>query len=84
VWQLNNATFTRLGVLATTLPNGGTLGVYVNGKLLAKIGLASATTAYQKYVELPRMALTTGTIALVVTSADGKTVQLDGVVVSRT
>jgi len=30
------------------------------------------------------MALTTGTIALVVTSADGKTVQLDGVVVSRT
>jgi len=84
VWQLNNATFSRIGVLATTLPNGGTIGVYVDGRLRAKIGLASATTAYQQYVELPRMALTTGTIALVVTSADGKTVQLDGVVVSRT
>ena len=31
--------------LATTLPNGGTIGVYVDGRLRAKIGLASATTA---------------------------------------
>jgi hypothetical protein len=82
-WLLAGATFTRLGVLATTRPDGGTIAVLVNGKVVSRISLVSATTVYQKYVELPRVKLTTGPVQIVVTSATGRTVQLDGVVVSR-
>ena len=70
-------------MLATTRPDGGTIAVLVNGKVVSRISLVSATTVYQKYVELPRVKLTTGPVQIVVTSATGRTVQLDGVVVSR-
>jgi hypothetical protein len=84
VWRLDRATFTRLGVLAATSPTGGSLQVLVNGKVAGRLSLVSATPVAQRYLELPRLPLTTGSIQLVVTSATGRTVQLDGVVVSRT
>ena len=82
-WTLSSATFTRIGVLATAMPNGGTLIVRVNGKTVGAVRLANPTVAFQTYVEIPRLPLTTGSVSLVVTSPDGHPVQIDGLVLSR-
>ena len=65
------------------LPNGGTLIVRVNGKTVGAVRLANPTVAFQTYVEIPRLPLTTGSVSLVVTSPDGHPVQIDGLVLSR-
>ena len=83
VWTLSSATFRRIGVLATAMPNGGSVLVLVNGKSIGTVKLANSTVAYKTYIEIPRLVLTTGSISLVVSSPDGHPVQIDGLVLSR-
>ncbi|HET7899561.1 MAG TPA: CHAP domain-containing protein, partial [Candidatus Nanopelagicales bacterium] len=78
-WKLSGVAATRLALVATTSPNGGRVAVWVNRTRVAVIDLSSPTVVYQKVFELPRFAAVSGaTVTLVVTSATGKDVQLDG------
>ena len=82
-WKLAGVTVDRIGVVATACRTCGSVTVWLNRTRLAVIDLSSPTTVYQKLVELPRFPLTTGVVTIVVTSPTGKTVQLDGLALSR-
>jgi hypothetical protein len=72
----------RVGIVATRGPGMGTVGVYVGTKLIGKISLAAASKHYRSLIVLPKFSFRTGTVTVkVLTSA--KTVQLDGLAVSR-
>ena len=83
-WKLAGVSADRIGIVATTCRTCGTVAVWMNRTRLAIVDLSSPTTLYQQLVVLPKFRLTTGVLTLVVTSPTGKTVQLDGVAVSRT
>ena len=82
-WTQSNATFTRVGVVATTCATCGTLTVLLNGKSIGVISLVSPTTKFQQLLTLPLLPLRTGMVSLVVTSPSTHLVQLDGVILSR-
>jgi len=82
-WAMAAVTTDRVGVLATTCPTCGSLNVYLGKKKIGTIGLTSPALAYQQLFVLPRFAKTTDRLVLVVGSADGKVVQLDGVAISK-
>ena len=83
-WKLDGVSTARLGLVATTCPTCGKVAVWVNRTRVGIIDLASPTIAYQQLVALPRIAVTSGTVTLVVVSETGRTVQLDGLATSRT
>lgn len=83
-WKLDGVSVARLGLVATTCPTCGKVAVWINRTRLAVVDLSSPTVAYQQLISLPRFAVTNGTVTLVVVSETGKTVQLDGLALSRT
>jgi len=85
-----NATMTRtggrldrVGIVATQCATCGIVGVYVAGKLIGKINLYSPMTKRQKLLLLPRFNSRTGPIVVMVLTA-GKSVQIDGLLISST
>ena len=82
-WRKAGVTTDRVGILATTCPTCGSVRVLLGTKLIGAIDLSSPALAYQQLFVLPRFAVRTGTLTLVVGSADGKLVQLDGVAISK-
>jgi alpha-tubulin suppressor-like RCC1 family protein len=76
------AALTRVALVATRCPTCGTVGVYVNGTSVGTINLYSTTTARQAVIALPPFSYRTGTVTLKVLSS-GKTVQVDGLGISR-
>jgi len=82
-WTMTGVTTDRVGVLATMCPTCGSINVYLGKKKVGTVDLTGPALAYQQLVVLPRFAVTTDRLTLVVGSADGKPVQLDGVAISR-
>lgn len=78
--KASNATLKRVGVVAQACPTCGVVGVYVGGSLVAKVNLASSTTA--RVVRQVTFSLRTGTVMLKVLTS-GKRVRVDGVALSR-
>jgi hypothetical protein len=76
------AALTRVAVVATRCPTCGTVGVYVNGSSVGTVNLYSATTVRQAVIALPPFSYRTGAVTLKVLSS-GKSVQLDGLGISR-
>ncbi len=83
-WKLEGVSVARLGLVATTCPTCGKVAVWINRTRVAVVDLSSPTLAYQQLVQFPRFAVTNGTVTLVVVSDTGKTVQVDGLALSRT
>jgi surface antigen len=73
----------RVALLATTCASCGTVGVYLNGVLLGKVSLVSATTRRDVLLTLPRFTLRATTVTVKVLTS-GRTVQVDGLGLSRT
>jgi hypothetical protein len=73
----------RVGVVATTCNHCGSVAVYVGVTKIGTISLYATTTHYQRLLQLPRFSLRTGTVTIKVLSS-GKTVQIDGLLTSRT
>jgi hypothetical protein len=74
----------RIALVATRCRGCGEVGVYTGGsKLIGKINLSNAKTVHQALLLLPKFPLKTTTITVKVLST-GKTVQIDGLGVSRT
>ena len=82
-WSLDAVTTGQVGILATRCATCGSVRVYVGTKLIGSVDLQSPTTEYQSLQMLPAFPRLTGRLTLVVSSATGRLVQLDGVVVSR-
>jgi alpha-tubulin suppressor-like RCC1 family protein len=76
------AVLTRVALVATRCPSCGTVGVYVNGSPVGTVNLYSATTLRQAVISLPPFSYRIGTVTLKVLST-GKTVQVDGLGISR-
>lgn len=72
----------RLALVATRCRTCGTVGVYLNGKLLHKVSLSAKTTQHRALVNLPRFSLRKTTVTIKVLSS-GKAVQIDGLATSR-
>jgi hypothetical protein len=83
-WKLAGVSTDRVGLVATTCKACGSVAVWLNRTRLGVIDLSSPTTVYQRLFELPRVPLTSGVLTIIVTSPTGKTVQLDGLALSRT
>ncbi len=84
-WKMTGVALDRIGVVATTCATCGSVSVWVNRVRVGVIDLSGPAVAYQQLVTFPRFAYTSGaTVTIVVTSAAGRTVQLDGIAVSRT
>lgn len=80
---LTNAQFDRLALVATKCSSCGKVAVYSGSTLLATINLYHATTEKKVLIALSKVSLRTANVRLrVVTS--GKTIQIDGLGVSRT
>lgn len=73
----------RIGVVATQCPTCGNVAIYVGATRIGGISLAKATTANRQVLMLPRFSLREGTVSIKVTST-AKSVQIDGLVTSRT
>jgi murein DD-endopeptidase MepM/ murein hydrolase activator NlpD len=85
-----NATLTRpgaqldrVGIVATKCSSCGIVGIYVGRTLIGKINLHAAGTAYRQVILLPKFTYRTGTV-IVKALTSGKTIQLDGLTISRT
>jgi hypothetical protein len=72
----------RLAIVATRCKTCGTVGVYAGTTLIKTINLHHAKTQHKVVIGLPSFALRTTTVRLKVLSS-GKTVQIDGLAVSR-
>jgi hypothetical protein len=72
----------QLGIVATKCLTCGSVAIYVNNQLIGNANLAAKTTQRKAVVMLPPFSYRTGTIVIRALSA-GKTVTIDGVVVSR-
>jgi hypothetical protein len=72
----------RVGVVATLCPTCGNISIYVGAKKIGSISLHSASTRYQRILMLPRFHLRSATVTVRVDS-HGKSVQLDGLISSR-
>ena len=70
----------RLHLLALRCPSCGKVGVYVGGKLVGTVSLASSTTS-RVTVALPTFSLTRATVTLKVLTS-GKLVRVDGLATS--
>ena len=79
----SGARLARVGVVATTCAKCGTVGVYVGGRWMGRLSLYSPAAHRQVILLLPRFSYRTGTVTLKTVST-GKTVQIDGLVISRT
>ena len=74
----------RVGIVATTCNHCGSVAVYVGAtKIGTTISLYATATHYQRLLLLPRFSLRTGTVTIKVLSS-GKTVQIDGLLSTRT
>jgi hypothetical protein len=83
-WTLASVTTDRVGIVASRCATCGSVNIFIGHTLVGAIDLQAATTSYQQLIMLPRFATRTGPLTLVVRSAAGRTVQLDGVVASKT
>jgi hypothetical protein len=80
---LTGAKADRLAVVATRCAGCGQIGVYEGTKLIAAIDLSGTGAARQTLFFLPAFPLSSAKISIVVLST-GKTVEIDGLGVSRT
>jgi hypothetical protein len=85
---VKGATLTRTGVsgrrlvlVYATIPDGATLGVYLDGVLLKQVPTASAATAYRRVTTIDFGAVKSGTIT--VRTLTGGRAYVDGLGVSR-
>ena len=83
VLSRTGARLDRVGIVATRCATCGTVGVYVDAKLIGEINLASSTTERQELVMLAPFSARLGTITIKTLTA-GKLVQVDGLLISRT
>ncbi|WP_460790092.1 fibronectin type III domain-containing protein [Nocardioides maradonensis] len=72
----------RVGVVATTCPSCGTLGVYVAGRLVGRVSLASSGTHNRVVKLLPRFASRSAAVSVRVLSS-GRPVVVDGLVAGQ-
>lgn len=75
-------TVRRVGVVASTCPSCGTVGVYVGGALVGKISLVSSTLAHRRLLVLPVFSARSGAVSVRVLTT-GRPVLLDGLLLSR-
>ena len=80
---LSGAVFDRLALVVTKCPTCGKVAVYSGSTLLATINLYRSTTAKRMVIVLAKVSLRTANIRLRVVTG-GKSVQIDGLGVSRT
>lgn len=80
---LTNAQFDRLALVATKCASCGKVAVYSGSTLLATINLYHSTTEKKVLIALSKVTFRTANIRLKVTTS-GKTIQIDGLGVSRT
>jgi hypothetical protein len=73
----------RVGLVATTCGACGTVAVLVNGKLVKRVNLSAPGRHRRQVFMLPAVKLGPATVTLRVVSS-GRTVQVDGLVISRT
>jgi hypothetical protein len=78
-----SAQLDRVGIVATKCASCGIVGIYVGSTLIGKINLYAASTHYRQLILLPRFSYRTGTVTVKVLTS-GKTIQIDGLTVSRT
>jgi hypothetical protein len=81
-WSLANVTTDRVGIVASRCATCGSVNIFVGRTLVGSIDLQAPTTSYRNLIMLPRFTTRSGQLTIVVRSADGRTVQLDGVVAS--
>jgi hypothetical protein len=81
-WSLANVTTDRVGIVASRCATCGSVAIFIDRTRVGTIDLQAPTTTYQNLIMLPPFATRSGRLSIVVTSADGHTVQLDGVVAS--
>jgi hypothetical protein len=72
----------RAGIVATRGPGMGTIALYVGANRIGQVNLVATTTHYQSLILLPPFSYRTGAVRVKVIS-HGKTVQLDGLAISR-
>jgi hypothetical protein len=77
-----SAQLDRVSLVATRCPTCGVVGVYVGTNLVGTVNLYSATTERQHVFVLKQFALTSGTV-VVKSLSSGKTVQVDGLGITR-
>jgi hypothetical protein len=77
-----SAQLDRVALVATRCPTCGVVGVYVGTTLVGTVNLYSATTERQHVFVLKQFALSSGTVVLKSLSS-GKTVQVDGLGITR-
>jgi hypothetical protein len=83
-WSRPTVTTDRVGIVATTCASCGSVYLFVGTTPIGAISLVSATPSYRTLLLLPRLPQSlTGTLMIVVTSATGKIVQIDGVLASK-
>jgi hypothetical protein len=73
----------QVGVVATKCASCGAVAVYVGTTQVGQINLSASTTQKEQVIILPPFAYRTGTVSLK-TLSSGKTVQIDGLITSRT
>ncbi len=78
-----SAQLDRVGIVATKCASCGIVGIYVGSTLIGKINLYAASTAYRQLILLPKFTYRTGTV-VVKTLTSSKTIQIDGLAISRT
>lgn len=78
---LRGANFRHLGLVATTCPRCGMVGVYVNGALLGTVNLVAPSRTNRVLFVLGAVEPTVGTVAIKVLTS-GKPVWIDGLVVA--
>jgi hypothetical protein len=61
----------------------GIVGINVGSTLIGKTTLYAASTAYRQLILLPKFTYRTGTVTVKVLTS-GKTIQIDGLALSRT
>ncbi|HJQ04452.1 MAG TPA: hypothetical protein VJ872_03355 [Nocardioides sp.] len=72
----------RVGVVATTCPTCGTVGVYVGGRLVGRISLVSSGTHNRVVKLLPSFTTRTATVSVRVLTS-GRLLAVDGLVASQ-
>ncbi len=78
-----SAQLDRLAIVATRCSSCGKIKVYVGSTLIGTVNLAAAHTARRVVILLPAFSLRSGTVKIKVITS-GKSVQIDGVGMSRT
>ena len=74
----------QVHLVATKCSGCGSVAVYVGATKVGSASLYAATTANRVLIALPATALHKGTLKIVVTSATGKLVRIDGIAVRST